>query len=89
MPRQNPAFNCNYKTHLTKSMPVQVDSLLYLSKRAKLPAIVEPKYDGKPVPAPEGATIIFDGKSLEGFTNKEWELKVKIHAQRTSLCGTP
>ena len=31
------------------------------------PAVVEPKYDGKPVAAPAGATILFDGNSLEAW----------------------
>jgi hypothetical protein len=39
------------------------------------PPVAEPKYDGQPVQAPEGATIIFDGKSLEGVTNKNWLLE--------------
>ena len=39
------------------------------------PPVAVPKYDGKPVSAPEGATIIFDGKILEGFKNKDWKLE--------------
>jgi hypothetical protein len=39
------------------------------------PAVVEPKYDGKPVVAPADATIIFDGKSLDKLTNKKWKLE--------------
>jgi hypothetical protein len=30
----------------------------------QLPPIVQPQYDGTPVPAPEGAVILFDGKDL-------------------------
>lgn len=29
-----------------------------------LPPVVEPQYDGTPVPAPEGAIMLFDGKDL-------------------------
>jgi hypothetical protein len=28
----------------------------------KLPPLAEPQYDGQPVPAPEGAVVLFDGK---------------------------
>jgi hypothetical protein len=33
----------------------------------KHPPVVEPQYDGKPVPAPKGAVILFDGKKLVGW----------------------
>jgi hypothetical protein len=31
------------------------------------PPVSEPKYDGEPVAAPEGATILFDGKNLSSW----------------------
>ena len=31
------------------------------------PPVVEPKYDGTPVPAPKGAVIIFDGQDASGW----------------------
>lgn len=31
------------------------------------PPVVEPKYDGAPVPAPEGAIILFDGHDVSGW----------------------
>ena len=39
------------------------------------PEVAEPKYDGKPVPAPEGATVLFDGKNLDKWTNKGWKVE--------------
>jgi hypothetical protein len=39
------------------------------------PPVVEPKYDGKPVPAPKGAIVIFDGKETNELINKTWQIK--------------
>ena len=38
------------------------------------PPVAEPKYDGKPVPAPADAKILFDGTNLDNFKNTEWKL---------------
>ncbi len=38
------------------------------------PKRVDPKYDGKGVPAPGGATILFDGKDMNRWKNKGWKL---------------
>ncbi len=38
------------------------------------PKWVQPKYDGKPVPAPDGATVLFDGKDMTKWKNKNWKL---------------
>ncbi len=38
------------------------------------PKWVPPKYDGKPVPAPAGATVLFDGKDMAKWKNKNWKL---------------
>ena len=38
------------------------------------PPVAEPKYDGNVVPAPEGAILVFDGKSLDKVSNKKWPL---------------
>ncbi len=40
------------------------------------PPVAEPKYDGKPVPAPEDAEVIYDGTGKDGFRpNKKWKEK--------------
>jgi len=39
------------------------------------PKWVRPPYDGKPVPAPHDATVLFDGKSLENWRNRNWRLE--------------
>ena len=38
------------------------------------PEVAEPKYDGKPVKAPEDATILFDGTNLDKWRNKNWKI---------------
>jgi len=38
------------------------------------PKYVQPKYDGKLVAAPKGATVLFDGKGLDKWKNKGWKL---------------
>lgn len=39
------------------------------------PPVVEPQYDGKPVAAPMGAVILFDGENLEGWQQEPQSLK--------------
>ena len=36
-------------------------------EQKKHPPVVAPKYDGKPVAAPKGAVVLFDGKKLTGW----------------------
>jgi len=42
--------------------------------RRPQPKWVTPKYDGKCVPAPADATVLFDGKDLAKWKNKNWKL---------------
>lgn len=39
------------------------------------PKWVQPTYDGKPVPAPKDATVLFDGTNLDKWRNKLWKLE--------------
>ena len=39
------------------------------------PKWVTPKYDGKPVPPPADATVLFDGKDLSKWRNKSWKVE--------------
>ena len=43
--------------------------------RRPQPKWVVPQYDGKPVPAPDDATVLFDGKDLAKWRNKKWKLE--------------
>jgi hypothetical protein len=42
------------------------------------PPVVEPKYDGKPVAAPAGVTILFDGTSLSAWKNGDQAAKWRL-----------
>lgn len=39
------------------------------------PEVAKPKYKGKPVPPPKGTTVLFDGTSLNKWSNKNWKLE--------------
>ena len=43
--------------------------------RRPQPKWVQPKYDGKPVPPPADATVLFDGKDLSKWKNKNWKVR--------------
>ncbi|MFC1498567.1 DUF1080 domain-containing protein [Verrucomicrobiota bacterium] len=60
----------------SKSTPMQPDGKWHVHDPDRpQPPVVEPEYDGKPVPAPKGAKIIFDGTNLDNLVNKDWKIK--------------
>ncbi|MBT3193178.1 MAG: DUF1080 domain-containing protein [Verrucomicrobia bacterium] len=40
--------------------------------RRPQPEVAEPRYDGKPVPAPEDAKVLFDGSDMDAWTSPDW-----------------
>jgi hypothetical protein len=40
-----------------------------------LPPVVTPAYDGRPVPPPDDAVVLFDGTHLDHFTNSDLEIE--------------
>ena len=59
-----------------KNTPMHPDGKFHIHDPDRpQPPVAEPKYDGKPVPPPEGATVIFDGKPTDELVNKRWRIE--------------
>jgi hypothetical protein len=58
-----------------KDTPMQPDGKWHIHDPDRpQPPVAEPKYDGKPVPAPKDAIVIFDGKETDELVNKTWPI---------------
>lgn len=59
-----------------KTTPMQPDGKWHIHDPDRpQPSVAEPKYDGQPVPPPQDAIVIFDGKETDELVNKSWPIK--------------
>ena len=76
VPAKNERLPSQTKLDGFKNTPMHPDGKFHIHDPDRpQPPVVEPKYDGKPVPPPQGAKIIFAGKETDALVNKKWPIK--------------
>lgn len=85
MPKEGPI---GLQVHAGVHQKMRFKNLDIQPTRYDEPGVVEPQYDGVPVPVPNGATVLFDGKDLslwkgmprKGVENHAGEVRWKVES---------